>query len=299
MSRCRSIALVLALWTTGVVAQDSASLRALIVDGQNNHGNWPTTTQMMKSYLEQTGLFSVTIARTAAEGTDGEFRPKFADFDVVVSNYNGAPWPEATQREFESFVENGGGFVVIHAANNAFPEWPAYNRMIGLGGWGNRNEKSGPLVYFDAQGKMVRDESPKAGGNHGPQHEFAVTIRDPDHPITSGMPGQWKHANDELYDSLRGPAEQMKVLATAFSASNQGGTDRHEPMMMVIEFGKGRIFHTPMGHGNDSQECAGFIVTFQRGAEWAATGKVTQSIPDDFPTEEKTSTRKFVESSSK
>jgi type 1 glutamine amidotransferase len=108
------------------------------------------------------------------------------------------------------------------------------------------------------------------------------------------MPAAWMHVNDELYDQLRGPGENMHILATALAAKDKGGSGRHEPMIFTIEYGKGRVFHTPMGHGNDSQECVGFITTLQRGAEWAATGKVTQSLPSDFPTEDKTSQRKFA-----
>jgi type 1 glutamine amidotransferase len=277
----------------GATGQDSPRWRALLIDGQNNHGNWPETSAMMRSYLEETGLFAVDGARTAKEGTDPTFNPQFSDYQVVVSNYNGAAWPEATQRAFAEYVQAGGGFVVIHAADNAFSEWPEYNRMIGLGGWGGRNEHSGPLVYFDANGKIVRDASAGAGGHHGQQHDFAITIRDAEHPITKGMPGQWLHVNDELYDSLRGPAQEMGVLATAYSDPATGGTGRHEPMILVVQYGKGRIFHTPMGHGNDSQKCVGFIATFQRGAEWAASGQVTQTIPDDFPTESRRESRPF------
>lgn len=271
------------------------TLKAFIIDGQNNHGNWPTTSKMMKKYLEDTKLFTVEIATTAKSGTDESFRPDFAKYNVVVSNYNGDPWPEATRKAFVEYVKGGGGFVVVHAANNAFGDWREYNEIIGLGGWGGRNEKSGPYVFLNADGKLVRDESQGGGGHHGAQHPFQIIVRDGDHPVTKGMPKTWMHVNDELYDQLRGPGENMHILATAYADKAKGGSGRHEPMIFTVEYGKGRVFHTPMGHGNDSQECVGFITALQRGAEWAATGKVTLPIPDDFPTSDKTSQRKFGE----
>ena len=269
------------------------SLRALLVDGQNNHKNWPATTKMMKKYLEETGLFMVDVATTNPQGTDENFRPDFAKYQVVVSNYNGAPWPASTRQAFVDYVKGGGGLVVVHAANNAFGDWPEYNEMIGLGGWGGRNEKSGPYVYLDAEGKLVRDEAKGSGGHHGRQHPFQIIVRDAEHPVTKGMPRAWMHVNDELYDMLRGPGENMHILATAYADKAKGGSGRHEPMIFTVQYGKGRVFHTPMGHGNDSQECVGFITTLIRGAQWAATGKVTQPIPEDFPTEDKTSRRQF------
>ncbi|HUE70903.1 MAG TPA: ThuA domain-containing protein [Pirellulaceae bacterium] len=281
-----------AMFAIASAAIGAEPLKAVIVDGQNNHAVWPQTTQMMKRYLEETKLFTVDVATTAKEGTDPDFKPEFSKYDVVVSNYNGADWPKETQEAFVKYVAGGGGFVVVHAANNSFGNWKEYNEMIGLGGWGGRNEKSGPYVYLDAEGKLVRDESPGGGGHHGPQHPFTIIVRDAEHPVTKGMPREWLHANDELYDLLRGPAENMHVLATAFAAKEKGGSGRHEPMIFTVEYGKGRVFHTPMGHGIDSQECVGFITTLQRGAEWAATGKVTTKIPDDFPTAEKVSSRK-------
>ncbi len=262
---------------------DEGKHAALIVNGQNNHRIWPTTTQYLKSYLEETGLFTVDIATTPSQGEPMEaFHPSFSDYELVVSNYNGEPWPESTMADFEAFVGGGGGFVSVHAANNAFPEWKAYNQMIGIGGWGDRTERHGPYIRL-RDGKFVRDETPGIGGSHGTRHEFAVDIRDRDHPITRGLPERWMHATDELYDRLRGPAENLHVLATAFSTVETEGTGEHEPILMTIRYKEGRIFHTTLGHALMSQRCQGFITTFQRGAEWAVTGEVTQPVPEDFP----------------
>jgi type 1 glutamine amidotransferase len=215
------------------------------------------------------------------------FRPKFAEYDVIVSNYNGDRWAKETEKDFEKFVAGGGGFVSVHAADNAFTEWPEYNRMIGIGGWYGRTEKHGPYVYLDEQGKVVKDKTAGPGGNHGPQHEYQVRTRDAEHPIMKGLPPVWMHTKDELYEKLRGPAEDLHILATAYASPEYKGTGRHEPMLMTLEYGNGRVFHTVLGHADYSINCVGFVTTLQRGAEWAATGKVTIPVPKDFPTAEK------------
>ena len=176
--------------------------------------------------------------------------------------------------------------MVIHAANNSFPKWREYNRVIGLGGWGGRNETDGPYLYFK-DGEFLRDKSKGRGGSHGRRHPFEVVVRDPSHPVTKGMPSGWMHAQDELYDRLRGPAENLTVLATAFAAKETGGSGEHEPLLMAIGFGEGRCFHTALGHDAVAMKCVAFQVTLVRGAEWAATGKVTTPIPADFPGAEK------------
>jgi type 1 glutamine amidotransferase len=174
--------------------------------------------------------------------------------------------------------------------------------MIGMGAWGDRSEKDGPYVYYNSVNELVRDTTRGPAGSHGKQFEFLIELRDKAHPVTQGMPAKWLHAKDELYDRLRGPAENMDILATAFSDEQQNaspfsplkGTNRHEPMMMTVKYGEGRVFHTPLGHTDYSMECVGFIVMLQRAAEWAATGNVTQTgIPADFPTAEKVSRRKW------
>lgn len=249
--------------------------KALLIDGQNNH-NWKETSPLIKATLESTGRFTVDVATTPAKGGDmASFQPKFAGYDVVVSNYNGEPWSEATQKAFVDYVHGGGGFVSVHAANNSFPEWDAYNQMIGLGGWGGRTEKDGPYVRW-REGKIVRDTQPGRGGSHGKRHPFEVVVRDTSHPITAGIPAAFLQAEDELYAQLRGPAEKMRVLATAYSDQATGGTGEHEPILMVIEAGKGRVFHTTLGHDAVAISGTAFQVTLQRGTEWAASGAVTQ-----------------------
>jgi uncharacterized protein len=256
--------------------------QALLIDGQNNH-DWQATTPILRAILEESKLFRVTVATTPPKGQDmTEFRPDFARYRVVVSNYNGEPWPAATNADFARYVQQGGGFVSVHAADNAFPEWPDYNEMIGVGGWGNRNEKDGPYVRWRG-GRIVHDAVPGRGGSHGKQHAFAVTAREPGHPILAGLPAVWMHVQDELYDRLRGPARNLTVLATAHSDPGTGGTGEHEPVLMTVRYGQGRVFHTTLGHSPEAMSCTGFRTTLQRGAEWAASGLVTQPVPDDFP----------------
>lgn len=293
-------------------------LKALIVDGQNNHVVWPKGTVMMKQYLEETGLFDVDVARTkftwraerekeflplagAQETkdlpepkTDPDFAPEFDNYDVVISNFgnNTAPWPTATQTAFVKYVKNGGGFVTVHAADNAFGDWPQYNLMIGLGGWGGRPKNQGNYVYYSNQGDLIRDEKSGPVGAHGPQHNIPIVVR-ADHPITAGLPAGWLSAKDECYSKLRGPAENMIVLATGKDMSGKAPTDRHEPMLMVLKYGQGRIFHTTLGHESYSMEGVGFITTFLRGCQWAASGEVTLPVPEDFPTRDKSSSRPF------
>ncbi len=261
--------------------------KTLIITGQNNH-NWKASSPVLKQILEETGLFSVKIMTTPDKGGDMKtFDPDFSKYRLLVIDYNGDSWSEKTNNAFVEYVKNGGGVVIYHAADNSFPKWKEYNEMTGLGGWGDRNQKDGPYLYYK-NNQLVRDTSAGIGGSHGKRREFLVRTRITDHPITRGLPVAWLHGNDELYSQLRGPAKNMQILATAFADSTAGGgTMRDEPVLMVITYGKGRIFHTTMGHsdlgGGPSMHCAGFITTLQRGAEWAVTGDVTQKVPWDFP----------------
>jgi uncharacterized protein len=284
-----------ALLAGAVPATAAKPIKALILDGEQGgpYHAWQQTTPYLKRMLEETGLFEVEVVTAPPpKGDFSNFKPEWSKYKVIVANYDvpDERWSPELKASFEEYIKNGGGLVSYHAADNAFPGWKAYNEMIGIGGWRGRTEKSGPMWYYK-DGKVVSDTTPGNAGSHGARQPFQMVIQDSDHPITKGLPKTWMHVPDELYATLRGPGQNMTILATAHSDPSNHGTGHDEPILMVIGFGKGRIFHTTLGHDLAAMNCVGFITTLQRGTEWAATGKVTQKVPADFPTADKASTR--------
>lgn len=259
----------------------------MLLDGESGgpYHDWPAVTAALTEILDEAGLFAVTIVTApGAQASFTGFRPDFASFDAVVLNYD-APdgrWPARLQAAFEQYVEQGGGLVSVHAADNAFPGWTEYNEMIGVGGWRSRDEHTGPYWYF-AAGTLTRDASPGSAGSHGRREPFTVVVREPTHPIMRGLPHEWMHGEDELYAHLRGPGTNMTVLATAYSDPANAGSGRHEPQLIALTYGAGRIFHTTFGHDVRAISSQDFAVTFARGTEWVATGDVSQPVPADFP----------------
>jgi type 1 glutamine amidotransferase len=284
------LAVLLALWSSAATA---APIKVMILDGASAaaYHDWKLTTRVMKRELEDAGLFKVTVVSAPpADGDFSGFHPDFASYQVVVSNYDAQDWPAPLKAAFESYMRNGGGLVVVHGADNAFPDWAAYNEMTGVGGWRKRDAPAGPRWYFQ-NGRLTSDPSPGPAGLHGRRKPFRITVRAPEHPIMRGLPPVWMHAPDELYTRLRGPGKNMTVLATAYADPANRGTGFDEPMLMALSWGKGRIFHTTLGHDAMALSCVGFMTTFQRGAEWAATGRVTQKVPKSFPTADTVSYR--------
>jgi uncharacterized protein len=241
----------------------TVKLRLLILSGANNH-DWKATTPVLKRMYEDSGRFTVEVTENvpALKGAD------FAKYDVIVCNYTTYPdieghrWPAATEKAFLDYLRAGHGFVLFHAASTAWNDWPEFGDLIGMT-W-QKDKASGQNISA-----------------HGSQHSFAVIITDKQHPVTAGMT-DFQHVKDELYH------RQLKhsgahVLATAFSDKAMGGSGENEPMVVVTEYGKGRVFHCAMGHDPKPMAGVGFQTLMLRGAEWAATGKVTLPIPAAWP----------------
>ena len=271
-------------------------IKALIISGQNNH-NWQVSHRVLQTILNESSLFEADIVLTPEAGGDmSAFRPDFSLYDVVVLDYNGDRWSAETDAAFLEYVQAGGGVVLYHAADNAFADWEEFNKIIALGGWEGRTESAGPYYYL-VDGKPTLDYSAGAGGSHGSEREYPMHCRKSDHPITRGLPDNWIHGRDEMYDRMRGPANIKDLLYSGYAIAEKGGSGREEPLVFTVDYGKARIFHLMLGHAgptpdnSPAMQCAGFQTLLLRGAEWAATGKVTQPVPEDFPTAESASFR--------
>lgn len=262
------------------------AIRVLILSGENNH-DWRTTTPCLRRLLLNTGRFDVRVN----EEPTGMTAQTLAVYDVVVLDYNGPRWGPTAEAALSDFVRSGKGLVAVHGADWAFsglvvlgdhhvptgimePPWPEYKKMIG-GVWS--------------------DQLPASG--HAPRHKFLVKIVDPANPITAGLPATFQ-ADDELYHNIH-MATGVHILATAYDdprfaapaapkpAATAPGwphldmtpTGKNEPLLWTVHYGKGRTFHTALGHDVKAQELPGFSTTFVRGVEWAATGKVKTPAP--------------------
>jgi type 1 glutamine amidotransferase len=231
----------------------------LLLTGANNH-DWKRSSPFLKKVLEDSGKFSVTLTEDPSSILGDE--SKLKAFQLFLLDYNGPAWSPAAQANFLRAVAAGTGVVAVHAANNSFPEWPEYEKMIGLT-W-------------------------RGVSGHGEFHEFTVKTPDQAHPVTRGV-SEFR-ITDELYHRLViTPGVEIRVLATAYSDPARKGTGLEEPMMTVTHYGKGRVFYHALGHiwagdpvAHPGSGCslialenAGFQHTLLRACEWAATGNVT------------------------
>ena len=290
--------IALALCTTGAITiGDHQKIKVLIVDGASNH-DWQRTTKIVSAILGQTGLFSVAVSTAPASDKDPGYPnwcPDFSSYDVVIQNYNdifggGVLWPEPARHAFEHFVASGGGVFVLHSANNAFPNWEEYNKIIGLG-W--RSQDYGWAIKIAGDGTLVKiPPGSGAGTSHG-QRTDRVIHRYTDDPIHAGMPDTWMTPAIEVYTHARGPAENVQILSWA----EEPTTHEHWPIEWTIQYGKGRVYNSTFGHvWRDEADpvdmrCVGFQTVLIRSLQWLAYRPVTWPVPADFPTAQAVSLR--------
>ena len=285
--------------TKQAVVQEMTSterVKVLIVSGQNNH-DWQRTNNLLIDVLNDANKFETDISLTPPKGSAPEawdsWNPRFTAYQVILMDYNGEMWPERVKANFEQFVMNGGKVLAQHASNNPFPGWSEFEQMIGIL-W--RNPADGDRVFYNDQGTMVREERGVGlGAGHGEKHDWTIRNRKPAHPVMNGVPLEFLHPFDELYHGQRGPAENMEVLATAYSREDNGGSGKHELMIWTIPFGQGTVMTFLPGHLWPEQEdtsafhCIGFRTLLTRSLEWLGTGEVTIPIPPNFPTKDRIS----------
>ena len=257
--------------------------------------------KVLEQVLNATGNYNVDVIVAREDQNWDNFDIRFSDYQLIVSSLLGQNMPDSMKVAFDQYLSGGGNLVIVHQGVLSQEDWEKFHEMIGLG-WYKAN--AGYHIFWDdEEGDWVRlPEYHGVGPGHGKQHEFVINIRNEDHPITKGMPKEWMHGMDEFYHGLRGPAKNIEILASAYSAKQEWGSGDHEPIAWTVNYGKGRVFVTMLGHAfladkadivhgvnhykNESKAvyCLGFQTLFARGAEWAATGQVTTRIPLNFPT---------------
>ena len=269
------------------------TIKTLIVDGFSNH-NWQATTREITTILEKDGAFEITVSTVPKQdhATWTQWNPEFDRYDVVIQNTNDitqqGAWPEPARRSLERYVANGGGLFAFHSANNAFPDWPAYNQMIGLG-WRERDFGPAIVIQDGHEVRIPAGEGEKTG--HGKRTDAPIT-RLGDHPIHRGLPRVWRAADVEVYRYARGPAEHLTVLSYA----NDVKTGLNFPTEWVVTYGQGRVYTSTFGHYRRNRStvppgirCRGFQTLLPRAARWLSDTEVPAAVPDDFPTKDRTS----------
>jgi type 1 glutamine amidotransferase len=245
------------------IGADIKPIKVLIITGDHGH-EWKKTTPFLKEILTKAGM-KVDVTETPAR----DLTPaNLAKYDALLLNYKdtkkGGPetrWSEDNKKAFAEAVAGGKGLLVYHHASSAFTSGSDFDRefeQVIAGGW-------------------------RKQGNHGKRHVFNVTIRHSDHPITHGMPAEFHHSNDELYQNSVLPPGSL-VLATAFSdksldAKNSG---KQEPILWVATYGKGRVCENVLGHDMDAMQSLGFQTLLIRGVQWVATGEVHYPVPAEL-----------------
>jgi uncharacterized protein len=242
----------------------AAPVKVLILTGSSDlpYHHWRETTASLREILLQSGRFEVWTNEEPRSITP----EALANYDVVVLNYNGPRWPVSAETALESFVRQGKGLFAFHQASYG----PFFGQEFRNGKW----QEGPPGSGWQAFPKMIGATwDPKKLG-HARRWVFPVEWKTPEHPVCRQLPATFM-ANDELYHRLN-LFPEVHVLADAHSPEEFGGTGQREPLAWTNQYGRGRVFFTPLGHDAMAFYQPGMINLVARGVEWAAAGEVTQ-----------------------
>jgi type 1 glutamine amidotransferase len=224
--------------TAAEAAAEAEPSRVLLVTGVDYQGHhWKKTAPPLRAALEKDPRLEVRIV------DDLEFLATdvIFDYDVLFLHFKNYDQPqrfEAVRANLTRFLDEGGGIVLFHFTCGAFEQWDG---------------------FLDLAGRVWDKE--KRG--HDPRGPFTVHVVDREHPITNQLDDF--EIDDELYTCLGGD-RPIRVLATA--RSKVDGQDY--PMAFVCEGGRGRVFHTVLGHDVKAIAAPGLGQLIQRATLWAA-----------------------------
>ncbi len=179
-------------------------------------------------------------------------------FDAVVfNNVSGDPFTTEQRTAFKNYVENGGGFVAIHASGGDFSyAWDWYvNDLIG--------------TQF-------------IGHPMNPQFQKArVNVVDKSHPATATLPDKLERT-DEWYSFANPPrSPEYHVLMTldestyrtvfepTFFYSKDIAMGKSHPIAWWHCQGKGRAFYNAMGHTKESYAEPAYQAILAGSVRWA------------------------------
>lgn len=224
-------------------AEPGRTVRVLIVTGVDGHHRWQQTTPVLLEQLCKDRRLLVDVSADPMILTSDEIKPYDAIVLHFVNGLSASPGSKALDN-LKAFVEGGKGLAVIHFACGAFQGNAEFQNLIGRG--------------YD----------PRLRG-HDPRGEFEVRANDVKHAITAGM--QPFKTTDELYTCLAGEAK-IEILAVATSKVDK----KDYPMAFVLNYGKGRVFHCPLGHDTVALKADGPGELIRRGTAWAAGQSPTE-----------------------
>jgi cytochrome c len=172
-----------------------------------------------------------------------DFTPdNLSRFDAVVFFQTTGDILDANEKQaLQNYVENGGGYLGVHAASDTEHHWPWYQSLVG--------------AWFVG---------------HPAQQQATVHIEDKKDPTTRFLPDPWVRF-DEWYNFDIDPRSHVHVLATLDETSYKGGTmGADHPVIWSHEVGKGRSWYTAMGHTHESYKDPLFLKMLSEGLNWVS-----------------------------